>query len=108
MIEAILARECRFHIEAPLHVGATPPTISNLALHTTLRVAHTRQFAVVNQGFKATLQEQEDLAMIGGGQKRIDTQHAKGKLTARERLDLLLDEGSFVEYEHCTPELYPG
>ena len=37
--------------------------------------------------------------MLGGGQKRIDAQHGKGKLTARERLDLLLDEGSFREYD---------
>ena len=35
----------------------------------------------------------------GGGQKRIDAQHAKGKLTARERLSLLLDEGSFEEFD---------
>ena len=38
-------------------------------------------------------------ARMGGGQKRIDAQHAKGKLTARERLDLLLDEGSFEEFD---------
>lgn len=38
-------------------------------------------------------------ARLGGGQKRIDTQHAKGKLTARERLDVLLDLGSFEEYD---------
>jgi len=38
----------------------------------------------------------------GGGQARIDRQHAKGKLTARERLDLLLDEGSFTELEPFT------
>ena len=37
-------------------------------------------------------------ARLGGGQKRIDAQHAKGKLTARERLELLLDEGSFEEF----------
>ena len=36
---------------------------------------------------------------LGGGQKRIDSQHAQGKLTARERLDLLFDEGSFVEID---------
>ena len=34
-------------------------------------------------------------AHIGGGQKRIDSQHQKGKFTARERIALLLDEGSF-------------
>ncbi len=38
-------------------------------------------------------------AMLGGGQKRIDRQHAKGKLTARERINLLLDEGSFREID---------
>lgn len=38
-------------------------------------------------------------AKLGGGQKRIDSQHAKGKLTARERIELLLDEGSFEEFD---------
>ncbi|MEO1328220.1 MAG: acyl-CoA carboxylase subunit beta [Pseudomonadota bacterium] len=38
-------------------------------------------------------------ARLGGGQKRIDSQHAKGKLTARERIELLLDEGSFEEFD---------
>ncbi|MGB0661922.1 MAG: acyl-CoA carboxylase subunit beta [Mangrovicoccus sp.] len=45
------------------------------------------------------LQERRDEAHLGGGQRRIDAQHAKGKLTARERIDLLLDEGSFEEYD---------
>jgi propionyl-CoA carboxylase beta chain len=36
-------------------------------------------------------------ALLGGGQSRIDEQHRKGKLTARERLDILLDDGSFLE-----------
>jgi propionyl-CoA carboxylase beta chain len=35
----------------------------------------------------------------GGGERRVQAQHAKGKLSARERLDLLLDEGSFVEFD---------
>lgn len=38
-------------------------------------------------------------ARLGGGEKRIENQHQKGKLTARERIDLLLDEGSFEEYD---------
>ncbi len=38
-------------------------------------------------------------ARLGGGQTRIDAQHARGKLTARERIDLLLDEGSFEEFD---------
>ena len=46
-----------------------------------------------------TLIEKREEAKLGGGQKRIDTQHAKGKLTARERIDLLLDENSFEEFD---------
>ena len=45
------------------------------------------------------LVERREQAKLGGGQKRIDAQHNKGKLTARERLALLLDEGSFEEYD---------
>jgi len=45
------------------------------------------------------LQTRRDIARMGGGQRRIDAQHAKGKLTARERIDLLLDEGSFEEFD---------
>ena len=45
------------------------------------------------------LVERRTSARLGGGQKRIDAQHAKGKFTARERLALLLDEGSFEEFD---------
>lgn len=45
------------------------------------------------------LSDRRDQARLGGGQARIDKQHAKGKLTARERLDVLLDDGSFEEYD---------
>ena len=38
-------------------------------------------------------------ALLGGGQKRIDAQHKKGKLTARERIEVLCDPGSFLEYD---------
>ena len=38
-------------------------------------------------------------ARLGGGQERIDQQHARGKLTARERIELLLDADSFVELD---------
>ena len=43
------------------------------------------------------LLEKRSEARLGGGQKRIDSQHAKGKMTARERIAILLDEGSFEE-----------
>ncbi len=45
-----------------------------------------------------TLRELRARAMLGGGARRIDQQHARGKLTARERLALLVDEGSFQEF----------
>ncbi|MBT7618017.1 MAG: acyl-CoA carboxylase subunit beta [Calditrichaeota bacterium] len=45
------------------------------------------------------LAELKEEALLGGGKKRIDAQHAKGKLTARERIDLLLDKGSFSEID---------
>jgi len=57
-------------------------------------------------------------ALLGGGEKRIEKQHARGKLTARERVELLLDDGSFEEFDmlkthRCTnfgleDQQYPG
>lgn len=43
------------------------------------------------------LAEKNEEALLGGGQKRIEAQHSKGKLTARERIDVFLDEDSFEE-----------
>jgi propionyl-CoA carboxylase beta chain len=45
------------------------------------------------------LDDMRTAARLGGGQKRIDAQHAKGKLTARERIELLLDPDSFEEWD---------
>jgi propionyl-CoA carboxylase beta chain len=45
------------------------------------------------------LKQLEAQALLGGGEKRIEDQHKKGKLTARERLNILLDEGSFNELD---------
>ena len=66
----------------------------------------------------ATLNEKNNAAFLGGGQARIDAQHKKGKLTARERLTLLLDECSFQETGKLVThrsrdfgmenEIYPG
>jgi len=66
----------------------------------------------------ALLRQKSEQALLGGGAKRIESQHAKGKLTARERLQLLLDEGSFEEIDmlvthRCRDfgmekEVYPG
>ncbi len=60
----------------------------------------------------------KEKAKLGGGQERIDRQHAKGSMTARERIDLLLDKGSFEEFDmfkvhRCSDfgmekQIYPG
>ena len=47
---------------------------------------------------KALIAKREE-ARLGGGEKAIEKQHARGKYTARERIDMLLDEGSFWLYE---------
>src|SRR5258708_35586991 len=46
-----------------------------------------------------TLEERRAGAKLGGGEKRIEAQHARGKLTARERIEILLDKGSFEEFD---------
>ena len=45
------------------------------------------------------LEKRREQARLGGGEKRIAAQHAKGRLTARERLTVLLDPDSFEEYD---------
>ncbi|MBL4749041.1 MAG: acyl-CoA carboxylase subunit beta [Amylibacter sp.] len=45
------------------------------------------------------LEDRRAAAKLGGGKRRVDVQHAKGKLTARERIEVLLDEGSFEEFD---------
>ncbi len=51
------------------------------------------------KGILQQLEDRRDQARLGGGQKRIDAQHARGKLTARERIELLLDDESFEEFD---------
>ncbi len=51
------------------------------------------------QEILAELERRRALARLGGGERRIGSQHSKGKLTARERLEVLLDEGSFEEFD---------
>ena len=45
------------------------------------------------------LERRREVARLGGGERRIEAQHKRGKLTARERIDLLLDENSFEEFD---------
>lgn len=50
------------------------------------------------QDILSELETRRETALIGGGQSRIDRQHKRGKLTARERIEVLLDDGSFEEF----------
>lgn len=53
----------------------------------------------LKQNFRKRLEEARHEAQVGGGKNRIAAQHGKGKLTARERIELLVDPGSFREYD---------
>ena len=53
----------------------------------------------VKAAFRQNLEELRQRALLGGGEKKIAKQHARGSLTARERLDLLFDAGSFAEVD---------
>lgn len=55
--------------------------------------------SVIKAGFREKLAKEREAAVLGGGQKRIDRQHARGSLTARERLELLFDPNSFHELD---------
>jgi len=63
---------------------------------------NAEQVKTMNDHYSATLETLEGLraeSMAAGGAEKIEAQHRKGKLTARERLDLLLDTGSFEEFD---------
>ena len=58
-----------------------------------------REGWVTMQDIVRRLEDKRAGARLGGGERRIAAQHARGKLTARERIDVLLDEGSFEEWD---------
>ena len=53
----------------------------------------------IKKKFRTLLEEEREQAILGGGTKRIQKQHARGSLTARERLELLFDKNSFHEID---------
>lgn len=63
------------------------------------KVTLTPSAVSLKTAFRNKLADAKEAAILGGGQKRIDAQHKKGKLTARERIELLLDENSFREMD---------
>jgi hypothetical protein len=70
-----------------------------MALTKDQEIKPTLQGHIIMQDILQALEEKRVAARLGGGQKRVESQHAKGKLTARERIEILLDEGSFEEYD---------
>ncbi|XP_051779000.1 propionyl-CoA carboxylase beta chain, mitochondrial isoform X2 [Erpetoichthys calabaricus] len=58
-----------------------------------------RWYAVSHLSVQERIDKKREAARLGGGQARIDAQHKRGKLTARERVELLLDPDTFVEYD---------
>src|SRR5690606_16391773 len=89
-------RSCGFHPRCRPDGGRT-------SLLAPYRRRATRGLATNRgQGMKDVLKELErrrETARLGGGPARIEAQHRRGKLTARERLDVFLDEGSFEEFD---------
>lgn len=71
-------------------------------LASSLRQQHNSQAPPkfkLEQTFVQRLDKIKNEAMLGGGLDRVDKQHKSHKLTARERIELLFDPGSFVEYD---------
>uniref|UniRef100_A0A671WPN8 Propionyl-CoA carboxylase beta chain, mitochondrial n=1 Tax=Sparus aurata TaxID=8175 RepID=A0A671WPN8_SPAAU len=81
-----------FRSLAPVKHGA----VAAAALQTSL-LPDCRRYSVGHLSVKERIDMKRKAALVGGGQKRIDAQHKRGKLTARERVELLLDPESFVE-----------
>ncbi|KAJ3113277.1 hypothetical protein HDU96_003581 [Phlyctochytrium bullatum] len=88
----------RYHAPIPSVSLKSTPASNKRARQ---RLARRRK--IIIRSLRCTLisriSEKRAEAFLGGGLKRIDSQHAKGKLTARERINLLLDDGSFREYD---------
>jgi propionyl-CoA carboxylase beta chain len=63
-----------------------------------LRACSTGEKAAMKEVLEE-LERRREIARMGGGHKRIEAQHARGKLTARERIEVFLDEGSFEEFD---------
>jgi len=76
--------------------------------------SQSRHYARITTPVEDELEKKRAASVLGGGIKRQETQHSKGKLTARERLQLLLDpesfreDGAFVEARNSEGDKFPG
>uniref|UniRef100_A0A3B4Z3I2 Propionyl-CoA carboxylase beta chain, mitochondrial n=1 Tax=Stegastes partitus TaxID=144197 RepID=A0A3B4Z3I2_9TELE len=81
-----------FRSLAQVKYGAVSASLPQTTVH-----RDCRWYSVSHLSVRERIEKKRKAALIGGGQKRIDAQHKRGKLTARERVELLLDPESFVE-----------
>jgi len=81
--------------------SSNPSQCSFWRSQTTTTISHEldSEPASIKASFRKKLETQRQRALIGGGEKRIEKQHARGSLTARERLDCLFDHESFCEVD---------
>mmetsp|Transcript_24488 Transcript_24488/g.27336 ORF Transcript_24488/g.27336 Transcript_24488/m.27336 type:complete len:569 (+) Transcript_24488:98-1804(+) len=80
------------------HVLLSPTTRSFTSVREE-SISNEQDPSMLKSKFKERLRVERTKSLLGGGQNRIDRQHAKGSLTARERLDLLFDDGTFQELD---------
>ena len=112
------AASIRHVLTSPAIRSSLPPASSYLLTHVpSIRAAFSSQAeasattntaqdpSVIKAAFRSHLESERDRALLGGGQARIDKQHAKGSLTARERLTLLFDSGTFRELDQLKAHL---
>ncbi len=83
--------------EAQAHLNRSIIECKDTVSHSSTSELIKKMEDLAEQGKK--LEEKRESARLGGGLKRIEAQHQKGKLTARERLDVLLDPDSFEEWD---------
>jgi len=86
-------------VTPPLWQSAPADTVSSSATVTVTANALAVDPAVIKADFRKLLEQERSKALEGGGQARVDKQHARGSLTARERIELLFDVGSFRELD---------
>ncbi|CAG8455215.1 25049_t:CDS:10 [Dentiscutata erythropus] len=81
------------------HIYPDAKSVGRISALTPIRIREYASGNTKEEEIMARIESMRAKAHLGGGINRIITQHKKGKLTARERLDLLLDPGSFHEYD---------
>lgn len=81
--------------------AALLPTLTTTSFSFSTKINKNLQTdpSLVKAAFRERLEQERQAALMGGGQARIDKQHAKGSLTARERMELFFDSGSFTEID---------